>query len=317
MFFLRPILWENIFFNKQSYYLQLVLLHKFLRVDYFGGAESRWQNRKTWSWPLHTSTSGLHLKMEQFSQNTCWTLAEDLEHLKGQEESPRDWVGWKKGNRTEHAPLWRELKERRGSHTQGSRVTGREIIWDRDRVSGTQRRVQQLVCGRTEWDLYRRSMPQPCVPQPEKGVCWCGGGLGAGMWGMESRPGKGTAVGWEETAWGDGSEELHNQECSWRKPRLTTQKQSATVKWCARGGAAIAVSLLTCWPLPLWALQRAPTRAGLHAPAIASSTPPHLGDPITAWRGLCALANSGTDSSEWNTCRDGAEATAEPQRPCD
>ena len=33
--------------------------------------------------------------MEQFSQNTFWTLAEDLKHLKGQERSPQNRVGWK------------------------------------------------------------------------------------------------------------------------------------------------------------------------------------------------------------------------------
>ena len=50
--------------------------------------ESRRQNRRMWSSPLPTSTSRIHLQMEQFSQGT---LAEDLGHLKGQEKS-HNWV---------------------------------------------------------------------------------------------------------------------------------------------------------------------------------------------------------------------------------
>ena len=58
--------------------------------------ESRWRTRRTWNSPLLTSTSRIHIQMEHFSQSTCWTLAEDLGHLKGQEKSPHNQVGWKK-----------------------------------------------------------------------------------------------------------------------------------------------------------------------------------------------------------------------------
>lgn len=34
--------------------------------------------------------------MEQFSQSSDWTLAEGLGHLKVQQRSPYNWVGWKK-----------------------------------------------------------------------------------------------------------------------------------------------------------------------------------------------------------------------------
>lgn len=41
--------------------------------------------------------------MEKFSQNTCWTIAEDLKHLKGQERSPHNQVEWK--GKKEKQPL--------------------------------------------------------------------------------------------------------------------------------------------------------------------------------------------------------------------
>ena len=60
----------------------------------WGGTESRWwRSRRTWSSFLPTNASRLHLQMEQFSQSTCWTLTEDLGHLKGQERSPYNQVG--------------------------------------------------------------------------------------------------------------------------------------------------------------------------------------------------------------------------------
>ena len=165
--------------------------------------------------------------MEQFSQSTCRTLTEDLVYLKGQERSPCNRVGQKKeegrrkrrGNRRGPLPLRGELKERRDSHIKGSPLTGGEISWDRrgaSRATGGGH-SNQSVASRTEWDLHRWSMPQPCGPQPETCVLQCGWGLGVGRWVLESKPGERTAVGWQETAWGDGSEEIHNQECSWRK----------------------------------------------------------------------------------------------------
>ena len=37
--------------------------------------------------------------MEQQSQSTCWKLVENLRHQKGQEKSPHNQVGWKKGKK--------------------------------------------------------------------------------------------------------------------------------------------------------------------------------------------------------------------------
>jgi len=57
----------------------------------------------------------------------------------------------------------------------------------------------QSVVDATKWDLQRWSMPQSCMPQPEKGVRWFAQGLDARIWGVESRPTEGTAVGCEGT----------------------------------------------------------------------------------------------------------------------
>lgn len=71
--------------------------------------------------------------MEQFSQSTCWTPAEDLRHLKEQERCPRIQVGWKKGKQqrtvsgTGLAPLVGEWWRGESSHTWGSPLTAGEI----------------------------------------------------------------------------------------------------------------------------------------------------------------------------------------------
>lgn len=40
------------------------------------GARSRRQNGKTWSLPPSTNTSKIHLHAEQFSKDTCWSVAD-------------------------------------------------------------------------------------------------------------------------------------------------------------------------------------------------------------------------------------------------
>ena len=91
------------------------------------------------------------------------------------------------------------------------------------------------------------------------------------MQGLENRPGERTDVGCKEKAWGDGSEELYSQECSWRKPRIW-QKWSIIVQWCA----AIVASLLTCQSLPPPALGRVLNWAV--SSALPSPLPPFLGN---------------------------------------
>ena len=45
--------------------------------------QSRWQNRKTWNSPSHTSTSKIHFCMEQSSLRTNCKLAEGLKYNQG------------------------------------------------------------------------------------------------------------------------------------------------------------------------------------------------------------------------------------------
>ena len=148
--------------------------------------------------------------MEQFSQSTSWTLAEDLRHLKGHERSPHNQVGQKKdrkrksrGRGTGPALPGGELKQKRGSCTWWSPLIVGEIRWERRGVSAViQRRAeQQSEAGRTEWDLQGRQ------------------GFGTGTWHLETKPGERTLVSCREMVWGDRSEEIHNLECLWRKHR--------------------------------------------------------------------------------------------------
>ena len=113
-------------------------------------------DRRTWSSSLPTNTSGIHLQMEQFSQNLCWTQAEDLRHLKGEEGYPRSQIALKKegkskrwGRRMVPASL-AELRMRRGFHICGGPLSSGEISWDRGGASGSQRRAQQPVCVRQD-----------------------------------------------------------------------------------------------------------------------------------------------------------------------
>ena len=145
-----------------------------------------------WSSPLPTSTSRIHLQIEQFSQSTCWTLAEDLGHLKGQEKSPRKRVGLKKEKKKRKqdgtcTPAG-ELKERRGYRTQGSPLTSGESSWDREGASGARRRGQQSVCGRQDRVRPTRMVQMvraAALSAPDRVLCLLGQS-GAACWNMGS-----------------------------------------------------------------------------------------------------------------------------------
>ena len=116
----------------------------------------RWQKgRRMWS-SLPTNASRVQMQMEQFSQRTCWTLEEDLKHLKGQERSPHNQVGWKEEGKRGEEVGWDctsggELKVRRGSPIQWSPLSHAEISRD---IRGPKRlrgeHSGQSVAGRTE-----------------------------------------------------------------------------------------------------------------------------------------------------------------------
>ena len=108
--------------------------------------ESRWwRSRRTWNSSLPTNAARIHLQMEQFSQSTCWTLAEDLRPLKGQERFLCNKVGWKKeegkrkrrGRGTGPAPLagsWR--REEVPTLGEAPSLVGRSV--------GTERQLWEL-----------------------------------------------------------------------------------------------------------------------------------------------------------------------------
>lgn len=55
--------------------------------------QSRWRNSRAQNSSIPTNTSRIHVHLQQFSQNSYWSLAEVLKHLKGQEKSPYNWIG--------------------------------------------------------------------------------------------------------------------------------------------------------------------------------------------------------------------------------
>ena len=107
------------------------------------------------------------------------------------------------------------------------------------------------------------------MPQTETGVHQCAQGLGAGTWGLESRPGEGLLLAvrrWPEGTGVRGSTTRTScggsLDCYRSKAPLLSDMQRAV---------PTAASLLTHWPLPLQALRRAPARVGSHGPAVSSS----------------------------------------------
>ena len=158
---------------------------------------SRQGSSRTWNSPPPTNTSKIHLQMEQFSQNTYWTPAEDLKHLKGQERSLRNQVGRqekKRGSGTGPAHL--------GGSWKRGKVTA---LWEAPSLAGgsarTEKELQRLigecstrfVAGRTERDLH--GCPCHCPVHPS---CLLGGflcqpppqqALGAGISGLPTHRG--------------------------------------------------------------------------------------------------------------------------------
>ena len=218
------------------------------------------------------------------------------------------------------------------------------IGWDRRGASEAVRGVWNSwsVADRTEWDLYRWSVLQPCMSQTGMCVCQCTWRLRAEIWGLKSKPGKKTTVGCEEIARADGREEICNQEWLWRKSRLP-QKQGATVDtqgWSTH----CRLFLPTHWtptlpgakksPSKGWphscsqALGRAPISAGSLV-LVACGFPTHLSSPGPCDAGSCATfvpcpyrgergykcsgVALGGGSCGWPAYRGGAKITTETQ----
>lgn len=181
--------------------------------------EPRWQkSSKTWSSSLPTNASKIYLQMEQFSHNTGWTLAEDLRTLKRQEDLvqlDRDEISKEKGSGTGSLCSW-EGSWKRGEVSASGNPRGK-INWDKMGALGSIRGgAATSPIQQAESETYTDGSWQ-CAPPWD--MCLCSGqGLGDGTWGLESKPGRRLLLSVRKQPEGSWSEEIHNQECSWRKP---------------------------------------------------------------------------------------------------
>ena len=82
-----------------------------------------------------------HLHVKQFSQNTYWTLAEDLIHPNLQERSPHNWIGWKSGGKKRN--LERICVTGKVPLPWEAPFTSYETSQDKKGASEAQRRMQQ------------------------------------------------------------------------------------------------------------------------------------------------------------------------------
>ena len=143
------------------------------------------------------------------------------------------------------------------------------------------KRPRQPACGsRTEWGLHTGTAPSPAHPAWE-GVRRCRQGLGAGMWGLESRPRQSTAMGGEETPCGNGREVGALQTGMLGEEAWTTLAQSTIAESCPKRRPIIVCSLspaVRAPPHQAWG--RAPARVGaltMLAAAFSSVPPPYQG----------------------------------------
>ena len=158
--------------------------------------ESRRQRiRKTWSSSRSTDTSRIHLSWNNIHRAPAEHEQRTLTP-KRTKRFPHSQVGPKKqeGNWWGEEVRWdlQPLGELTG--TEGSLI----LLWEEEAVParGRQDRVRPLQM------VLTTALP----PKPERGVHRCTQGLGAGMWGLETRPRQKTVVGCEETSWGDRGE---------------------------------------------------------------------------------------------------------------
>ena len=218
--------------------------------------------------------------------------------------------------------LWglrEDLKERRGSCTQGTPIASGEISWDRRGVSGAWRRAQQPVCGRQDRVRPTLVVHDTTLHAPAWVVCllvW----TGAGCWN----------VGFGEQTWGEDccglcGDSLRGWE--WGTPHLGMLLEEAQTTmevkchcWvtCEGQGHHDSLSPPTLAPAPrgtrrgsCWSGFAHPRQSPpLPPPTKACQcTPSHRLHPL--------LTGQGADAYGWPTCRGGAETKAEPQGLCD
>ena len=238
----------------------------------------------------------------------------------------------------------REPKQRRGSCIQGSPLTNREISWNRRGASEAVRGGWNgwSVADRTEWDLHKRCMPQPCMPQPG---CVSAVHTGTESWNM----GIGEQTQGGDCCWLQG-DSLRGREGGNPQPGMLVEETETAIEatchsWVMhrRWSRHCSLSLLTCWPSAPPGTRKSPHQGWLSCascqklgkappkaesiPLVAPSFPVHLSLPGTCDPGSratsmpclhqgrlnCSRAALGADSCEWPTHRGGDKTTAEPQ----
>lgn len=152
----------------------------------------------------------MHLQTGQFSQSTCWTLAEDLRPQKDEKDSHISGKDERKKKRK---------RKRRGSRTGPVPLAGSWRWWEGP-ASGEAPSLMRksALTGGEIWRLIGLCHSPACLGL--RLVSTSEQGLSTGTWGLERRSGEATAIGYQQTTWRDGSKELDNPECSWRKPGL-------------------------------------------------------------------------------------------------
>ena len=187
-----------------------------------------------WSSPPSTNTSKIRLHVEQFSQNTYWTLAEELKTSERGRKFPHNQVGQNKRkkererNQDRTCNPGREPWKSKGSNILGSPRTSREISQDRVGALEPQRRVQQLA-GEGKTQTYTDSRcGRPALPSLRHVPASAGGGwvLHLRLW----RSNSGGVLGLAVQRWPEGLEYgTSTTKGAWGRSLDLPQRQGATV----------------------------------------------------------------------------------------
>ena len=189
-------------------------------------------------------------------------ISRGLRHQKGQERPRHNQVGWKKeegrkkrrGRGMGTAPLAGERKERRGFHKGGSLLTVGRSVGQNGSTGLSEVSTTTGECGRTGWDLYSWS-----VPQPKMCVHWYRWGLGSESWVWKANPERRLLWATKRQPEGIGVRKPITLNACGGNPDSTEAKRHC---WVMCKGQP----LTTQWLLPHCALGRLPARLTFTSP---------------------------------------------------
>ena len=193
---------------------------------------------------LPTNTPEIYPHVEQFPQNTYWTLAEDL-RLPKRQETPHV-PGWgkrkkkkQKKNRDGTSTSGRELWRRKSFHTLGGPFTGGDRGWaEKGKASEPRRSMQQQGCREQSREIPVQRIMPTSTHQPERLVCSTAGAgwgweLRLGLW--RSDPREKTGVGCMDRAWSGVVHQSLLEESPGESLKLP-KRQETIVLGCGRRG---------------------------------------------------------------------------------